>query len=84
LRATDPEAQRARRAPQNRPGTVSRRAPFCASPIEARRAAINRANSAHSTGPRTESGKQRSSQNALSHGLTARTAVLPTEDPDAY
>ncbi len=49
-----------------------------------RRAATNRANSAHSTGPRTESGKQRSSQNALGHGLTARTAVLPTEDPDTY
>jgi hypothetical protein len=49
-----------------------------------RRAAVNRANSAHSTGPRTESGKQRSSLNALSHGLTARTAVLPTEDPDTY
>jgi hypothetical protein len=45
---------------------------------------VNRANSAHSTGPRTESGKQRSSLNALSHGLTARTAVLPTEDSDAY
>jgi hypothetical protein len=51
---------------------------------EARRAATNRANSAHSTGPRTESGKQRSSLNALSHGLTARSAVLPTEDPETY
>ena len=51
---------------------------------EARRAATNRTNSAPSTGPRTESGKQRSSQNALGHGLTARTAVLPTEDPEAY
>ena len=49
-----------------------------------RGAAVNRANSADSTGPRTESGKQRSSLNALSHGLTARSAVLPTEDPDAY
>ncbi len=48
------------------------------------RAAVNRANSTHSTGPRTDAGKQRSSQNALSHGLTARTAVLPTEDPEAY
>src|SRR5271170_3609162 len=48
------------------------------------RADTNRANSAHSTGPRTEAGKQRSSQNALRHGLTARTAVLPTEDPEAY
>ena len=48
------------------------------------RAAINRANSQHSTGPHTESGKQRSSLNAISHGLTARTALLPTEDPEAY
>ena len=55
-----------------------------ASAAEARRTAINRANSQHSTGPRTESGKQRSSLNALSHGLTARTAVLPTENPEAY
>jgi hypothetical protein len=50
----------------------------------ARRAATNRANSQHSTGPRTEPGKQRSSLNALRHGLTARTAVLPNEDPEAY
>jgi hypothetical protein len=49
-----------------------------------RRALTNRDNSMHSTGPRTEQGKQRSSLNALSHGLTARTAVLPTEDPDTY
>jgi hypothetical protein len=48
------------------------------------RAAINRANSQHSTGPRTEAGKQRSALNALSHGLTCRTAVLPSEDPAAY
>ncbi len=48
------------------------------------RAAVNRANSQHSTGPRTETGKQRSALNALSHGLTARTAVLPSEDPAAY
>jgi hypothetical protein len=48
------------------------------------RAAINRANSQQSTGPRTESGKQRSSLNALRHGLTACSAVLPSEDPAAY
>jgi hypothetical protein len=51
---------------------------------ETRRASVNRANSQHSTGPRTESGKQRSSLNALRHGLTAQTAVLPTEDPETY
>jgi hypothetical protein len=48
------------------------------------RAAINRANSQHSTGPRTESGKQRSSLNALHHGLTAASPVLPSEDRAAY
>jgi hypothetical protein len=61
--------------------------PTATDPVDrwlARRAATNRANAKLSTGPRTESGKQRSSLNALSHGLTARTAVLPTEDPDAY
>ena len=48
------------------------------------RAAINRANSQQSTGPRTAAGKQRSSLNALRHGLTAASAVLPSEDPAAY
>lgn len=35
-------------------------------------------------GPRTEEGKQRSSLNALRHGLTGRTALLPTEDAALY
>ena len=48
------------------------------------RSAINRANSQHSTGPRTPAGKQRSSLNALRHGLTAASPVLPSEDPAAY
>lgn len=48
------------------------------------RAAINRANSQHSTGPPHRSRKQRSSLNALRHGLTARTAVLLTEDRAAF
>src|ERR1700676_4901687 len=50
----------------------------------ARRAAINRANSQKSTGPRTAGGKQRSSLNALRHGLTGHTIVLPSEDQSAY
>jgi hypothetical protein len=37
-----------------------------------------------STGPRTAAGKQRSSQNALTHGLTAASPVLAIEDPAAY
>jgi hypothetical protein len=36
------------------------------------------------TGPRTDSGKQRSSLNALRHGLTAASPVLPSEDQAAY
>ncbi len=48
------------------------------------RAAINRANARHSTGPRTPAGKQRSSLNALRHGLTAASPVIPFEDPAAY
>ena len=34
-----------------------------------------------SRGPRTNEGKAKSSQNALKHGLTARYALLPDEDP---
>jgi hypothetical protein len=48
------------------------------------RAAVNKANAQKSTGPRTEAGKQRSSLNALRHGLTGQTIVLPTEDHSAY
>jgi len=51
---------------------------------DTRRFTANRANALHSTGPRTESGKQRSSLNALRHGLSAQAPVLPTEDADAY
>lgn len=45
---------------------------------------INRANSQHSTGPKTEAGKERSSLNALRHGLTGQIVVMPTEDLEAY
>ena len=50
----------------------------------AQRTEINRVNSRHSTGPRTEAGKQRSKLNALRHGLTSQSVLLPTEDPAAY
>ncbi len=45
---------------------------------------INRANAQHSTGPTSEAGKQRSSMNALRHGLTAQAVVMPSEDLQAY
>ena len=46
--------------------------------------AANIANAQASTGPTTEQGKQRSSQNALKHGLTASAVLIPCEDPAAF
>ena len=48
------------------------------------RAAINRANSQRSTGPRTPHGKARSSLNAMKHGLSSQVIVSPKEDLAAY
>jgi hypothetical protein len=44
----------------------------------------NRKNAKKSTGPRTPTGKARSSQNAIKTGLYSATALLPTEDPEEY
>ena len=44
----------------------------------------NRENAKKSTGPHTEEGKARVSLNALKHGLLARDAVLPSEDPAEF
>ncbi|MBM3726324.1 MAG: hypothetical protein FJW40_12970 [Acidobacteria bacterium] len=47
------------------------------------RAEVNRANAAHSTGPRTEEGKAASAKNALRHGLTsAQLLILPGEQEE--
>ncbi len=40
----------------------------------------NRSNSAHSTGPRTEEGKESSRRNALKHGMTGAGVVIPEAD----
>lgn len=53
--------------------------------ISDRKLAANRRNAQRSTGPRTPAGRARSSQNALRHGLHARSAVIPrAEDPAAW
>ncbi len=51
-----------------------------------RRTAANRANAAHSTGPRTAEGKAASSRNAVSHGITsnARVTVFNWESPEEF
>ena len=48
------------------------------------RADANRRNAQRSTGPKSPEGKARASMNALKHGLTAESAVLPDEDPEQY
>ena len=49
-----------------------------------RQIAANRQNSQLSTGPKTEAGKAKSSLNAVRHGLTGRTVLLPSDDAAAY
>ncbi len=48
------------------------------------RAAINRENAQHSTGPRTIEGKQRVRLNALKHGLYSQTILVPDAEKAAY
>jgi hypothetical protein len=44
----------------------------------------NRRNAQKSTGPTTREGKATARFNALKHGMTAATTVLPYEDADSY
>jgi hypothetical protein len=49
-----------------------------------RRAIASRANGALSRGPKTERGKQRSSRNALAHGLLAKCVLIPGESQEVF
>ncbi len=44
----------------------------------------NRQNAQFSTGPKTPEGKAESNRNAVTHGLTARSGLLPGEDPEEF
>ena len=44
----------------------------------------NRKNAKRSTGPKTPSGKARSSMNARKHGLTGKNIVIGDEDPKEF
>src|SRR5579871_2552703 len=44
----------------------------------------NQENAKHSTGPRTEEGKARSSRNRLSHGFASSTRFVEGEDPQHF
>jgi hypothetical protein len=54
--------------------------PQARSKSNSRQAVANRRNSKKSTGPRTPQGKDCSKYNALKHGQTARSPLLPGED----
>src|SRR5712664_503744 len=48
------------------------------------RLAANAANAQHSTGPRTPEGQARSSQNARTHGLTARDVIIAPDEREEF
>src|SRR6266436_6818446 len=48
------------------------------------RLTANAANAQHSTGPRTPEGQARSSQNARTHGLTARDLVITPNEREEF
>jgi hypothetical protein len=52
--------------------------------VSAAQLAANRANAQHSTGATTPEGKAKSCMNALSHGLTGKNVLLPSDDEDEY
>ena len=54
--------------------------PLPATPVSIRKVEANRRNGQHSTGPKTEAGKQASRVNALKHGLLAKEIVITRGD----
>jgi hypothetical protein len=55
-----------------------------AAQISEAKLAANRENAQLSTGPKTEEGKRKVSQNRTTHGLTGQATLIPGEDPEAF
>jgi hypothetical protein len=53
-------------------------------PISDAKLAANRQNAQHSTGAKTQAGKDKSKMNSLRNALTGQTVLLPTDDAVAY
>ena len=57
---------------------------FFTKTVTEKQLAANRANAQNSSGPRTPAGREKSSQNALKHGLAWRFKVLEGEDQETF
>jgi hypothetical protein len=77
--ATPPVPNRAERRQAAREAVKQASAAPVSPGTSAARIAANRANSQHSTGPRSDPGKATSSQNALTHGLYSAALSGPAE-----
>ncbi len=72
-----PDAKTNGRVTKTKPRATRR---SCAGGTRLSRAESSRRNAQKSTGPRTAAGKARSRYNALKHGMTAESTLLPGED----
>ena len=72
------------RSPAHKFKLAPQRPIHCGTMTSLKQIEANRRNAQSSTGPRTEAGKQRSSRNAVRHGLTAETVIEPLEDAEDY
>jgi hypothetical protein len=86
-RAAERRASKAEKSDQRANSTQSIGRPETMSeaigPSDARLEA-NRANAEHSTGPRTQAGKAKSSQNSFKHGIYSKQLILHWEDPNEF
>jgi hypothetical protein len=80
-RKAETPASRTPESGDNGDRTVSGTArPRPAKPVSLKQLGANKRNAQHSTGPKTEAGKQASKLNAVKHGLLAQEAVITCGD----